>query len=250
MSNARASVARFVPVLLSVVVCLVVGAPAGLQAQDTDSIKVTTDLGFVNASGNTDVTTFNVGEELLASFGAWGLKQTFGVVYGRTDGESTTSLWRAAVRGDRAIGSRLGIYVIGAFDRNRFAGISRRFEEGAGLVAKLIDSPVNRLELEGGGGFTQQRSTTGETQSFPSARAAGTYRRSFGERSHAQLTTEVLPNLEETGDTRVNSRAELVAPLSQSIALKLAYVVRFDNQPEPTFQKTDRIFTAGLQITF
>lgn len=224
--------------------------PSSLHAQASDSVKVTTDLGFVNAGGNTDVTTVNVGEELLAQFGAWGLKQTFGVVYGRTDGVVSTSLWRAGLRGDRAIGGRLGVYLIGAFDRNTFAGVSRRFEEGAGLVLRALDTPANRLEFEGGGGYTQQRSTSEESETFASARAAGTYRRSFSEASHAQLTTEFLPNLEDTEDLRVNSAAELVAPLAQSLAFKVSYVVRYDNLPEPTFQTTDRIFTVGLQITF
>lgn len=239
-----------IPVWFLLVLVVLAGALApSLRAQDTDSVKVTTDLGYVNSGGNTDMTSLNAGEELVARFGAWGIKQTFGAIYGRTNDTVSTSLWRSSLRGERGIGGRVGVYLVGAFDRNTFAGISRRFEEGAGLVVRPVETPTDRLELEGGGGFTQQRSTTGETRSFPSARGAATYKRSLGASSTAQLTTEVLPNLEETSDTRVNSRAELVAPLSQRLALKLSYVWRFDNQPEPTFEKSDRIFTAGLQIT-
>jgi putative salt-induced outer membrane protein len=225
-------------------------APEAARAQDTDSVRVTTDLGLVDATGNTDVTTFNVGEELLGAAGAWGFKQTFGVVYGRTDGETSASLWRASARADRTLASRFGVYVIGAFDRNRFAGISRRFEEGAGVVVKVVQSDANLLELEAGGGLTQQRSITDETKSFASARAAATYRRSFSEESHAQLSVEVLPNLEDSDDVRTNAALELVAPLSQRIAMKLSYVLRYDNLPEPGFEKSDRIFTAGVQVVF
>jgi putative salt-induced outer membrane protein len=224
--------------------------PGPARAQDTDSVRVTTDLGWVDATGNTDVTTFNLGEELLAAVGVWGFKQTFGVVYGRTEGETSASLWRATARADRTLAGRFGIYAIGAFDRNRFAGISRRFEEGAGVVVKAVQSDANLLELEAGGGLTQQRSVTDESTSFASARAAATYRRSFSEASHAQLTVEVLPNLEESDDLRTNAGAELVAPLSQRIAMKLSYMLRYDNLPEPGFKKSDRVFTAGLQIVF
>jgi putative salt-induced outer membrane protein YdiY len=235
----------FLPALLTLAIAL------PLAAQDAPPpLQVTTDLGFVNAAGNTDVTTFNVGEELLYTTGPWGIKQTFGVVYGRTDGEVSTSLWRAGIRGDRSVGARLGIYLLGAFDRNTFAGITRRFEEGAGLVLKALETPTDRLEFEAGAGLTQQRSTERVNSSFASARAAGTYRRSFGEASYVQLTSELLPNLEESEDLRVNSGAELVAPISAQIAMKLAYVIRFDNLPEPGFEKTDRLFTAGLQISF
>jgi len=229
---------------------LALGFALPAAAQDAPRLQATTDLGFVNAAGNTDVTTFNLGEELLLSSGPWGIKQTFGVVYGRSDGTVSTSLWRAGIRGDRSVGGRLGIYLLGAFDRNTFAGITRRFEEGAGLVLRALETPTDRLEFEGGGGLTQQRSTTGESTSFASARAASTYRRSFSEASHVQLSSEVLPNLEDSEDLRVNSTAELVAPISARIGMRLAYTIRFDNLPEPGFEKTDRLFTAGLQISF
>jgi putative salt-induced outer membrane protein YdiY len=238
----------FTPATL--VFLLLVGVPPALRAQDADSIRITTDLGLVDASGNTNMTTFNVGEELLASLGPWGLKQTFGVIRGETDGETTTSLWRASVRGDRSVRGSLGIYLIGAFDRNRFAGISRRFEEGAGVVVRALRTTEHLVELEAGAGLTQQRSTTEEDDSFASARGAATYRWSFRDASHGQLTTEFLPNLEESDDLRVNSVVELVAPLARALALKVSYLVRYDNLPEPGFKKTDRVFTTGLQIVF
>ena len=248
----RSTVSRSPRLAMSVLPALFTLAIAlPLAAQDAPPpLQVTTDLGFVNAAGNTDVTTFNVGEELVYTTGPWGIKQTFGVVYGRTDGEVSTSLWRAGIRGDRSVGGRLGIYLLGAFDRNTFAGITRRFEEGAGLVLKALETPTDRLEFEAGAGLTQQRSTERVSSSFASARASGTYRRSFGEDSYLQLTSEVLPNLEDSEDLRVNSGAELVAPISARIAMKLAYVVRYDNLPEPDFQAMDRIFTTGIQLSF
>jgi putative salt-induced outer membrane protein YdiY len=48
----------------------------------------------------------------------------------------------------------------------------------------------------------------------------------------------------------MNAEASLVAPLSRHLALKLGYVLRFDNLPEPGVEKTDRFLTSGLQITF
>ena len=34
------------------------------------------------------------------------------------------------------------------------------------------------------------------------------------------------------------------------IGLRVSYLVRFDNQPEPGFEKTDRILTTGVQVAF
>jgi putative salt-induced outer membrane protein YdiY len=41
-----------------------------------------------------------------------------------------------------------------------------------------------------------------------------------------------------------------VAPLSTSVALRLSYIVKFNNTPDPGFEKTDRLFSAGVQIAF
>jgi len=234
--------------LSAVAMAMVLALP--LVAQDSDGFSGTADFGFVNASGNTAVTTLNLGQEVLFGAGPWGVKQTFGTVYGRTDGEVSASSWRSSLRGDRTLVGRMGVYLLVAWDRNTFAGVSRRFEEGLGLVFRVVDTPSDRLELEGGAGFTQVLSTENESESFVSARAAGTYRRNLGDASHAQWTTEVLPNLENSEDLRVNSIAELVAPISQRIATKLSYAIRYDREPQAGFQSTDRIFTAGLQVSF
>ncbi len=74
--------------------------------------------------------------------------------------------------------------------------------------------------------------------------------RTFGGAAFFLQTLEAVPNLEVTEDFRLNSESALVAPLSQRIALKLGYLVRFDNLPEPGFLSTDRVFTSGLQVTF
>ena len=60
----------------------------------------------------------------------------------------------------------------------------------------------------------------------------------------------MLVNLEQSEDARINSETSVVAPISQAIAMKAAYLIRFDYLPEPGFEKTDRIFTTGIQIVF
>ena len=64
-----------------------------------------------------------------------------------------------------------------------------------------------------------------------------------------QQVIELLANMEHSDDRRVNSETSLVAPLSKRIALKLVYAIRFGDQPEPGFKKTDRVFTTGIQAT-
>lgn len=220
-----------------------------LAAQDKPT-TFTTDLGFVNAAGNTSVTSFNLGEVLTHVRGAWKLEQRFAALYGRTDGEKSAEQFRAGLRGDYAVSERVGFYGLAGWDRNEFAGISRRFEEGAGLAVKAVAEARTTLDVEAGLGATQQRSTAGLSTSFLSGRAAARLKQMLAETAYLQQAVEFLPNFEEGDDYRILSETSLVAPLSAAIALKASYVIRFDNLPEPGFKKTDRVLTTGVQVNW
>jgi len=85
---------------------------------------------------------------------------------------------------------------------------------------------------------------------FTSGRGGLLFKQMLNADAYFQQTGEVLQNLKDGADTRVNSEPALVAPLSARIAFKASYVIRFDNQPQPGFKKTDRYLTSGLQVVF
>jgi putative salt-induced outer membrane protein len=227
---------------------LLLGSSA-LAAQTADSVRLTFDLGYVNTAGNTDVTTLNFGEHLSYSTDGWVLAHFLTVVEGRSQGEETAAQYKTGARVDRAFSARFGAYGLGGFERNVFAGIAQRYEEGAGLTAKAVDQTHDLLRFEGGISFIQQRSVARIRETFGAARAAARYKHGFGDATYFEQGVELLANLQNSEDRRVNTETVLVAPISKRIALKAAYLVRFDNQPEPGFKKTDRVFTTGIQIT-
>jgi len=220
------------------------------QDEPPPPVQFTGDLGFVNTAGNSEVTTLNVGERLTYRTAGWVLGEFFNIIYGKTDGTESTSLWKAGARVDRELTSRLAVYGFVGWERNKFAGISRRFDEGVGLAYKVLTGPKSVLDFEAGVALNQQRSTLAADDNFVSGRAAGLYRYNFSASAFITQMVEFLPNFEMSDDYRVNSETALVASLSKSIALKLGYVIRFDNMPEPGFKDTDRIFTSGIQVNF
>ena len=215
------------------------------------SVQGTANLAYVNASGNSNVTTINASERLEGKVATIGLAQTFAIIYGRTEGVTSASLWRAGLRGDKSLGKKLSAYGLIAHDRNRFAGIARRFEEGLGVAVRLMESATDSLQVEGGASFVQQRSTQGVSSNYPSARTAGRYKHIFSSKAYFQHLLEVLPNLEETGEVRINSETALAAPLSDRFALRLEYAARYDSDPPlPGVKRLDRLFVAGVEVKF
>lgn len=226
--------------------------PAAAQDSLPDQLKTSVNLGFVNVAGNTQLTTLSGDERLeyVTLDSLWRFGQSFAAVYGRNEDSTTASSFKANGRVDRTVSSRLSAFVGAGWERNRFAGISRRFEEIVGLAYQLLALERDQLSVEAGAAFNQQQSIAGVSDNFVAARAAGSYKHLFNETAYFLQLAEFLPNLDDGDDLRINTESSLVAPLSSAIALKLSYAIKFDNLPEPGFEKTDRIFTSGVQVTF
>ena len=229
--------------LMAVLACAAVPRTAPAQTAAEPRFRTTIDLGVVNASGNTRLRTVNAAEQLVYRTARWKFTQTINVV-------ETANNIRAGLRADRGFSAHFRAYALVLYERNRFAGIARRFEESVGASYGALTGPKHALDIEAGVGNNQQRGTGGPVESFWLARVAGRYRYTIRGDSYVEEKLEVLENLETTADTRVNSEATLVAPLSATIALRFGYLVRFDNRPEPTFKKTDQIVSSGVQIVF
>jgi putative salt-induced outer membrane protein YdiY len=226
------------------------------DAKKPPALEVSADFGAVSVSGNTSVTTFNAGERLIRRIERWELKQDFGAVYGKTDDKETSNLWRASLRSDYGLTKVFALYALTAFDRNKFAGIKSRLSEGVGGVARLLATDVDQLNLEAGFALTQQKNIDDTDDNFKSLRGATSWKHSFSKAAYFFQSVEVLPNLDESKDLRVNTETAVVAPFSAHIGIKLSYVVRFDNLPSlnaaktAPLRKSDRILSAGMQISY
>ena len=235
-----------------VIACVAAVAVAtGAAAQEAPSpVALELNLGFVNTSGNTDVTTFNLGEKLTYTRGRWVFTEMFKALYGETDSSPSAETYDGLLRAEYELTERLAVFGFAGWFRNTFSGIASRWSEGAGLGYKAIDAPRDTLIIEDALMLEQERTVAGLDESFTLNRAALAYRHVFRATATFAQDLEWLANFEHADDQRLNSETALTAPISKQISLKLSYVVRFDNEPEPGFEKTDRTFTTGLQIVF
>jgi putative salt-induced outer membrane protein YdiY len=242
----RASILRLVVAGLLV--------PVLLSAQDPappKRLEFTGDLSFVSTTGNSEVATSGATDKLIWRPSAkWTMTQTAGIVYGRSDGDVVAENYRAAGKADYALGPVAGAYGLFAFDRNVFSGIAARYELSAGLSAKPVNTDRDIIKFEAGVARILQRNLADSLTRFFSGRVAGGYKHLFTTASYFEIGLELMPNLEEAEDLRVNGITALVAPISSHIGLKAAYEARWDNLPEPGFEDLDTVFRTGVQITF
>jgi putative salt-induced outer membrane protein len=239
-------------------------APVAAQEGPVKPRSFSGDLGFVNVSGNTSVTTLNVGDKFTAMShdGRAAFTQTAGVVYGKTNGTKSAQSYTAQLRGDYGLGGKLYLFGLAGWERNTFAGVARRFEETMGLGFKAITEPNDHLEFEAGLSLFQQKNTfahSGESldDNYKAGRVAGAYKHVFTKSSFFTQSVEFLPNFDTSEQWRLNSESAFIAPVSTHIAFKAGYVVKYDHLPpflsatsNVRLKTSDRLLTMGITMSY
>lgn len=239
-------------------VLLMSGALGAQSAPPKKNLEISGTAGFTQTSGNANATTTTLGNKLKYTVDGWILGEDLAFFYGEADSKVNANFWNGGLRAERTVIERLAVYAVTRFDRNVLQGISSRFEEGFGLDWKAIVSKSNLLSMQAGGSLFQQQLTPGSTaamkRQFPAARLGLDYKHLFTTQAYFQQTGEFLPNLSDREAYLLNTESALVAPLSRQLALKLSYLVRYNNAP-PTrggvqLKTTDTFFSSGITVSF
>jgi putative salt-induced outer membrane protein len=246
-----------VPRRIRFVVTALVLTAAPLRAQSAlDSLgwHFLGTLGYVQTSGNTEVSSVNATERLAwRSSPQWLFTQTGAWIYGRTNGAESANQILGSLRTDYTIRGNLSAYGLVTYERNTFSGIEHRYAELLGLGWSAT-SGRTALSVDAGAGNTQQL-TGGVTASYWVARLAPKVRYNISDKAYLEEGLEFLENLKDTGDLRSTSTTALVAPVSRSIAIRLGYLMRHTAQPpinpatSVPFKKLDTTFQSGIQLS-
>ena len=150
-----------------------------------------------------------------------------------------------------------------AWQRNELAGIQSRYTLASGLGYRVIDTERTKIATEAGADWTREDPVATAAEGFVGAQIRALLERQLTDVAKVDSELELLENLEETDDVRINWLAAVTASLSEVFAIKLSYQLRFDNQPvveivppgSPggeaatfTFDKTDTRFSASLVV--
>jgi putative salt-induced outer membrane protein YdiY len=230
--------------------CVAASAASAQSVHDSLGWHFTGNLGYVQTSGNTKLSTINLGNKLtFRPNHTWLFTETAAFIYGYNDSTETANQALANVRGDYFLTPRLSLFGLGGYERNPFAGLDRRTEESVGLSWFAVKQPKDEFQVDIGAGLNQQ-TNLGVQTSFSVARLAPRFKHNFTGKSSIEESVELQENLDDTGDLRSSSLTQLVAPITSGIAIRFGYLMKYDAEPVPGFKKLDTTFTSGLQITF
>lgn len=208
--------------------------------------KGSIEAGFNKSTGNTNETGTLF--QLDTTRDGVTTRQRINALHDRqkTDGDLTRSRSLASYQLNRKLGDRFSVYGLVGWEKDRFAGYTRRFTESFGFGYQLLDREDMSLSIDAGPAFRQVRFVEGGSESKTAARASLAYR------------WDILPTLTFSQDVAAvldgsktfTSTTALTSKLWGALSGRLSYYVIHEGDPVDDRKKTDTTMRLSLVYSY
>ena len=207
-------------------------------------------LSLLATTGNSDTDSLGVEFGLKRVPDPWGIEIGAKYLRATQDGITNAERYLAGVRGTRALDDRWSVFVGASGERDTFAGFDLRGILEGGATYKLLTGTVHALAVDGGLTWTKLNPVSGSNRSFVGGIVGAAYQWTLSKTSAFTEQLRLYPDFDRTNDWRATSETALKASLTDTLALKAGYEVRYSNEPVPGFHKTDTASTVSLVASF
>jgi putative salt-induced outer membrane protein len=248
---------------------LALTAPALAEDAPVPTWKGSLGLSYVATSGNSDTKTLGLDFGLDRKPEPWGLEIRALALRADQNGDTTAERYGASFKGKRALGDRWEVFAGLGADKDKFAGYDLRTLLAGGGTYKALLGPQHLLSFDAGLTWTREdlvalQTDAGEvdqpTNDYMGGLLGLNYTWQIAKTSKLTERLVWLPNFDVTSDWRVVSETAVQAAISSRLALKLGYLVRYDNEPAQSavdlagqsvyFDDTDTTTTISVVLTF
>jgi putative salt-induced outer membrane protein len=234
------------------VLCLAVAIPAAAQPPAPPPPPPLWDVqvgaAFVGTSGNSD--TSSVG----ANFGAhrrglvWKIDSEATAVRSSSLDVKTAERYLGLLRAARKLTPIIGVSSGIRLERDQFSGLDFRSILDAGLSWALVRGPAWTLDGVTAIAWNHETRSVGDTIDHPVGLLQLLSRIPFGVAGDTTQRFTFYPDFSKTSAYRSEGEITAQAALNSRLALELAYLIRFSNDPVPGFKKTDTTTTASVVV--
>jgi len=172
-----------------------------------------------------------------------------GAILSRSDGEDTAEQENASGQYDYFhTEDTYSLYSL-LLERDAFAGFDYRVTGRVGIGHQFIKTENDRLDGEAGLDYVYEEKDP-EAEDFPAARLYGKWLHTFREGLVFTQDAELLEDLTETADLRVNTLTALEVSLSTHLSLKTSVTMNYDAMPTEGKKTTDVYTATALVVTY
>ena len=164
----------------------------------------------------------------------------------KTDGDLTRSRSLANYQLNLKLGERVSVYGLAAWEKDRFAGYTRRFTESFGIGYQLLKTDRMSLSVDAGPAFRQVRYLEGGSKSEMAARGSIAYRWNIlPSLTFSQDATAILD-----GSKTFTSTTAVTTKLLGALSGRLSYYVIHEGDPIDDRKKTDTAMRLSLVYSY
>ena len=209
------------------------------------------EVGIASANGNTRTQTYTINQSNQYKWD----KDTLGFkaryLNASAQSEETARYFMTSLRYERSVSSRLGLFAMGTFEKDRFANIDQRRASDLGGRYHFIETEKNKFFSDLGYRYLHE-DRLDDTHAYSQyGRLYVEWAKQWQDSYSTKLWVEYLPNFTTQKDWLLNSEASLTVIMTEVFSLKSAFLLRNDNSPAPGVDyKTDTLFTTSLVAKF
>jgi len=147
--------------IFKIVLLIIVGVcmSSSLLAQEKNWSN-STELSFVNTSGNTEVTTLSANDKLTYKFTPKiETVLQLAALYGKSDGVNNSENYSAKLKGSYLISERFYASLVAGWSKDEFAGIDSKISVGPALGYKILTGAKHTLDFETGVEYVDEKFT-------------------------------------------------------------------------------------------
>lgn len=208
------------------------------------------EAGVIISTGNSRAQSLSAKQASTYSWSANSLHFKSSFLQSKNLGVLSARRWDAGLRYEREV-SRLWRFFLGqSVESDTFAGYKQRYASDVGgkyWIYRLEKQFEWFSEL--GYRYQMENRTNGQHARDSLVRSYTEAVRNWSESASSKFWVEYLPNLSNSRDWLLNSEISSSFALNNTFALKLAYLVKYDNQPV-NVKNTDTTYTTSLIAKF
>jgi putative salt-induced outer membrane protein YdiY len=203
---------------------------------------------FVGTSGNSDTTSTGADFTAHRRGLVWQIESSATAVRTSTQDVTTAERYLGMLRGQRKVTPIIGLSTGAKLERDRFSGLDFRSILDGGLSWALVHRPEWTLDGVTSVAWLHESRIAGTTVNDPIGVLQLVSRIPFGGSSDTTQRFTFYPDFKTSSAYRTEAEVTAQAAMSEHLALKVGYLLRYSNDPVPGFKKTDNTTTASVVL--
>ncbi|MEJ5165555.1 MAG: DUF481 domain-containing protein, partial [Thermoanaerobaculia bacterium] len=220
------------------------------EGQNPEKFSMGLGFSYLGTTRNTENRNFGLDFNFKKPFCLWAIEG--GLYYIRVEEKDVlnSERYRANLKGIRSLTSKLDYFLMLDWERDKFSGFENRSSISTGIGYKILSSEKDFLSGEAGISYIKEEYVSSEKEDYLAGLFGIKYIHNWTEKSKFQQKIVYIPNFEEGSKWRGESETSAQASLTDRMALKFSFLLRYQNEPLEGFKKTDTITALSLVLNF